>query len=772
MLEQTARVNSVDRLGDTVSRILVRWHWAFFLLSLVVMAAGAAGLRQLESSTDTRAFFGAANPEYARLLEIEDIYVTSARSLVVVSAPEGQSFAPRTLEVVREATEAAWQLPYVLRIDSLANFNYSRAEGDEIIVEPLMPESGEITPEMARVVRDRAFETGDLVNRLVSEDGRSFGIAISFVPPDRDEETYRQIQNEIDSFAADLEARLPDADIFLTGSIMASLAFSEAGQRDLSETLPLAGAATFALLVLGLGSFAGVTGSLLVLAGGAVVTLGLGGLLGIELTPGNSSSPLAVMVLMAATCMHLVLAWRHAMADGLSRHEAVRQAWERNFAPVTVTNVTTAFGFFCLNVSESPPLQDLGTMVAFGVISGWLLALMAMPTVLICLPARRRRPQSVLPRAIVWCADRALARPRLVAGVFALAIAASAFGISRIEFNDDFIDYFDESYAFRQDADRIEERLTGLRVLQYSFANPAEGGVFDPGFLGRLDQFEAWLRDQPEVRQVSSIVETLKRLNRNMNADDPAYERLADSSAAHAQLMMLYELNLPVGQDLNSQISIDRTETLMAVALDVDSAVELRDFADRSEAWLAENTPEIATQASGAPIVFAQISQRNGMSMLLGTVVVLLVVSASMIVALGDFRFGALSLVPNLAPAILAFGCWGLLFQHVNLGSTVVTVMSFGIVVDDTVHLMMRYKRRRNEGLPPREAVRATLSTVGTAITFTTLMICAGFSIIAMSSFAINEHLGALTALVVAAAYIADLLLLPVLLVQAERKTS
>ena len=156
--------------------------------------------------------------------------------------------------------------------------------------------------------------------------------------------------------------------------------------------------------------------------------------------------------------------------------------------------------------------------------------------------------------------------------------------------------------------------------------------------------------------------------------------------------------------------------------------------------------------------------------MFTGAVVVLIVISATMIVALRSWRYGLLSLIPNLVPAIMAFGIWGVVFGEVNLGSTVVTVMTFGIVVDDTVHMMMTYIRQRRLGFDPRESVRRMLANVGTAIALTSVTLVAGFSIIAMSSFAINAHLGALTALVVAMAFLADLLLLPVLLVTAEGK--
>ena len=770
MAEQNLQAGGAQPSGTRIAHVLVRWHWLFFATAIALILFGAAGINRVERSNNTRAFFGPDNPEYQLILQIEDMFVSTDNMILAISGPEGSDFDPETLAAVREATEEAWYLPHVLRVDSLATFNHSRAEGDEIIVEPILPEEGEITESVAEEARAQTFETEELVNRVVSSDGRTFGVGVSMVPPDRSNETFQEIMDAVEVLADQIEADYPGHEVFLTGSIMASLAFSEAGDRDLEDTLPLAAGSTVLLLILGLGTFSGVIGSIIVLFGGAAMTLGIGGWMGMALTPGNASSPLAVIVIVAATCMHLVLHWRNALGQGMDNREAVEHSVEENLAPITVTNLTTAFGFLCLNFSDAPPLQDLGNMVAIGTICGWLLAILVIPTALLVLPSMRRRREGLLPRLLARVGAFTLKFRYAVLAVFAVMTAISVFGITRIHFNDDFIGYFDQSYQLRRDSDMIEDRLTSLKIVNFVLDSPYDGGVFAPEFLDQVEAFSEWMKTRPEVSHINSISQPLKRLNMNLNGDDPSYYRTADSSEANAQLMMLYELNLPVGQDQNTQLSIDGKQTLMSVSLDVDTSAELRWFAEDAQAWMEENAPEIATIGTGVGITFARVSQRNGAAMFTGAVVVLVVISATMIIALRSWRYGILSLIPNLVPALMAFGIWGVVFGEVNLGSTVVTVMTFGIVVDDTVHMMMTYIRQRRLGFAPREAVQRMLATVGTAISLTSITLVTGFSIIAMSSFAINEHLGALTALVVAMAFLADLLLLPVLLVLAEGK--
>ena len=149
MADQDLRAGGEHYTGARIARALVRWHWLFFALAVALIAFGTAGIFKVERSTNTRAFFGPENPEYQLLLQIEDMFVSSDNMILAVSGPEGSDFDPATLEAVREITEEAWYLPHVLRVDSLASFNHSWAEGDEIIVEPILPEEGEITPEIA-----------------------------------------------------------------------------------------------------------------------------------------------------------------------------------------------------------------------------------------------------------------------------------------------------------------------------------------------------------------------------------------------------------------------------------------------------------------------------------------------------------------------------------------------------------------------------------------------------------------------------------------------
>jgi uncharacterized protein len=224
--------------------------------------------------------------------------------------------------------------------------------------------------------------------------------------------------------------------------------------------------------------------------------------------------------------------------------------------------------------------------------------------------------------------------------------------------------------------------------------------------------------------------------------------------------------SLPYGLDLNNQINVDKSATRIVATLENVTTNELRELDREATAWFQQNLPSAAeTSASGPFVMFAYIAKRNIDGMLTGTFVAFVLISLCLTFALRSIKLGAISLIPNLVPAFMAFGVWAVLVGEIGLASSVVTATSLGIIVDATVHFLSKYQRaQRTNGASPEEAVRYAFSTVGTALWVTTAILIAGFAVLSLSTFKINSSLGQLTALTLFMAIIVDFLLLPSLL--------
>jgi hypothetical protein len=263
----------------------------------------------------------------------------------------------------------------------------------------------------------------------------------------------------------------------------------------------------------------------------------------------------------------------------------------------------------------------------------------------------------------------------------------------------------------------------------------------------------------------------MKRLNKNMHGDDPAFYRVPEGRELAAQYLLLYEMSLPYGLDLNNQINVDKSATRLNVSLETLSVNEVLAFTDRAEKWLKDNTTGLKAEAGGPSVMFSHIGRRNIRSMLIGTSVALVLISLILVLALRSLRMGLVSLVPNLVPAAMAFGVWGMLVGEVGLSLSVVMGMTLGIVVDDTVHFLSKYLRaRRENGLSSSDSVRYAFRTVGTALWVTSLVLMAGFLILTLSAFKPNSGMGLMTSITIGLALIADFLFLPPLLMKIEEK--
>lgn len=771
--ERPRRVFEMARpFGDRLFDRLIAYRIPVLAVLLAIVAAIGFGISFLSFNPDSRLFFGKDNPERLALDALEQTYAKSTNILFVIEPRDGDVFTAQNLASLAEITEGAWQVPRTLRVDSIANFNHAEARGDEIIIEPLYGLQTRLDAAAIDRIRGITLSERELINRLISPDGTVAAVNVQIVKPDDDRDAVLGIAEVARGLARQWEAAYPGVNIRLTGGIIADVTFAEAGQRDLRTLVPVMAVLIVLALVLSLRSPVGVVATVLVIACSAVAAMGFAGWSGMLLNSATAGAPVSIMVLAVASSVHILNSFIQEADRSRDLREALGVSVRKNFAPIVVANVTTAIGFLCLRFSSSPPLREMGTIVAFGVLVCAVLSLTMLPCLLSY--TTKVAPQRIRIGARVMAAFGGFViayRRRLFWGSIVL-MGLAAVGVSRIELDDDYIRYFGKSFAFRIDSEFTERRLTGLNVLQYAVPANGEATVFEPEYLKTLDSFAGWMAEQDGVVAVDSITTLLKRLNRTMNDNDPAFDRIAGSRELNAQYLFLYELSLPVGHDLTDMIDVNRSQSkVTAILADVTSA-RVRELGHAGEAWLAENAPDHVASTTGVSMVFAYLSQRNIRSMVGGTLLALVLISAILVVALKSPRFGVVSLIPNLVPALLAFGVWGVTFGQINLASSVVTSMTLGIVVDDTVHFLMRYLRLRREGGRDVEgAIRDTFSSVGVALVITSVALTAGFLVLATSGFAINHQVGLLCAITIMAALIADLLFLPTVILAVEKRT-
>nr|VFJ62466.1 MAG: hypothetical protein BECKDK2373C_GA0170839_10975 [Candidatus Kentron sp. DK] len=752
---------------------IIRYRWWFVVLAPIIIAVLAIGLKDLRFTTDYRVFFSPDNPQLQAFDRLEKTYTQDDNVVFLLLPRDGDVFTRKTLTAVEELTKKAWQLPYSLRVDSLSNFQHTRADGDDLAVADLVRNAGDLGETELREIRDAALAEPLLVDRLLSPGADATVINVTVqLPRVDDTKEVPMIVAASRDLADEIRAAYPDLDVRLSGIVLMNNAFSEASLNDIKTLVPISFAVMIIALILLLRGAMGTFATFLVIVMSILGGMGAGGYLGLPITPPSSVSPIIILTMAIANSVHILVVFYHQLsaAPVMGRRAAMEESLRINLQPIFLTSLTTLIGFLTINLSEVPPFRDLANFVALGVVISFVLSMTFLPALMTLLPARARR-MNVDSRIMDALAGFVIRNQRrLLWGMGGLIIVLISL-IPLNQLNDVYVHYFDEDVAFRQDADVLEERIGGLYIVDYSLDTGQSNGINDPAFLAKLDAFSNWFRQQPPVISVNTITDIFKRLNKNLHGDDPEWYRLPEDRNLAAQCLLLYEMSLPYGLDLNNQINVDKSATRIKVRLKVISTREIVELDERALQWLSENAPELVTEGTGATMMFSHIGQRNIVVMLKASAIAMVLISLILIITLRSVKMGLTSMVPNLIPAGMAFGIWGLLVGEVGLALSVITAMTIGIVVDDTIHFLSKYLRaRREQGASPEEAVRYAFSRVGMALTITSLALVAGFSILMLSSFYLNSSMGAMTALVLLLALAADFLFLPPLLMKVEGK--
>lgn len=748
----------------------VKRPWLAVFLVMLVTVLFSWGAKNLYFRGDFRIFFSADNPQMQAFERMQAQFNKSDNMLVAVLPAEGDVFTPEVLTVVKKLTDAAWQTPYSLRVDSITNFQHTEAQEDDLLVEDLLLDVTDLSAEKISKIKQVVLSEPAILKRLVSADGSMTAVNITVQLPEKDQnKEVADVYSAVAALTEQLAKEHPTVSFKLAGVIALNNAFTTEAQHDASALVPLMFVTIILLLALMLRSALAALAVVIIIILTISATLGLAGWAGIFLSTATVNVPTLVMTLAVADSVHLIASTQFLMRQGQSKPDAIRQAMLINAMPVFITSATTAVGFLTLNFSEVPILRDFGNMVAVGVMLAWLLTILLLPALLALLPISKGHDSKAF-GGMDRLAEFVIRRPGpILIGTVLLTLAGGYLTLQN-RVNDEAVKYFSTQTEYRQAVDLLEEKLGGVSLMDFAIESGGESGVNDPAFIAAIDAFGDYLQSLPEVTHVSRISDTYKRLNKSMHGDDPAFYRLPESQELAAQYLLMYEMSLPFGLDLSNQLDLDKSATKVGITMQNLGSKEMTAIEAKTIAWFQQHYPQYPIEASSTALMFAHIGERNMASMMQSLPLAAVLISALLVLSLRSWKLGTISLLPNMVPALMGFGVWQLLSGEINLGLSVVASMSLGIIVDDTVHFLAKYQHARQEGRDAEDAVRYAFHSVGWALVVTTVVLVIGFSVLLLSDFRLNSDMGLLTGIILLIALIVDFLFLPAVLLKLDRK--
>lgn len=509
------------------------------------------------------------------------------------------------------------------------------------------------------------------------------------------------------------------------------------------------------------------------------------------------SSNLVALLLIAtlSVCIHLAVRYRELQRDQpeLDQPGLVERTMASMIKPCLYTTATTMAAFAVLAVSGIRPMMDFGWMMAIGAAVALLMALVMVPAGLLLLPrpAPDRSPASagLTPRLAMFVRRRG----NLVLVAAGLLLVASLWGMSRLQVEHRFIDYFHESTEIHRSMDVIDRQLGGTLPFDVVIDAPAEAAAIDPleDLSGEEDPFGAALDDpfaEPDGSGASSTWFTSAGMRRLQRVHD--YLEQLPGTGKVLSLATLHEALRPLLGGSIDDIELALIERQMPEAI---RKVMLEPYFDAGsgQARLAVRVSETSgelqrdrlltqirhdlsgsldlepgqAQLTGMLVLYNNMLQSLFQSQLLSVSAASLIIVAMLLALFRSLPLALLAVAPNILAAGAVLGGMGLAGLPLDIMTMAIAAIVVGIGVDGSIHYLHRFRAEFARDRNYRAAVQRCHGSVGRAVFYTSIIIIFGFGILVLSSFNPSIHFGALTALAMLAALAGALLLLPQLLI-------
>ena len=730
----------------------------------------AIGIRDTGFDTSLGALLTESDPYLSEVEEMDARFDSPQVVTYAVINPEGSVFSPPVIALLQDLEARYREVPDATRFSSLLGYR-SPETGQALFTLP----PGQYSPEELLALEPLALQDPLLRNGMLSSDGRLTFATIEIDPGRADNAARMAVADGAVALREAMQQAHPDLEVFVSADVLFEQSTRDAMLRDLIYLLPFVILICVATICYCFHSFAF---GFCILSQALLTVLCTVGLLGHGGLAFNSISviaPLVVVIIAVAHSVHIISIFRQRLHVGDDYRTAMTYSIAYNFKPVLLATVTTAIGFLSLNLCSSPAIQDFGRIVALGIGFAFLFTFTLLPTLLVWIasriPSHGRGSDAPLPRRVIDLAKGFWVRHdrRLFLGCCAAAVTTFLLlPLNQTDFNR--LDFIQSGSTLREYYDAVGEHLNRGPALTYGIEVSAEGSVIDPVFLARVDRFAAWLRAQPEIESVASLVEVVKTISRAKGAGEQSYYRIPDDINTIAMDLSLYQSfeldDFPLEGFLNNDDTVLRL-FVNAVPMSNQGIIDLD---EKLGAAFAEQMPQARLIHGSGLLLFARMDELVTVELLQGYSLSLLLITITLIIGFRSFYFGLLSVLPNLLPATMVFGLWGLFVGQLDPFVMMLFSISIGLVVDDTVHILSHYLDNRAAGAQIPEAVNRALDEAGPALVVTTGVLALGTTLLIFANTLYFQQAAKLLVPIVVLALVLDLLFLPTVLKRFDRK--
>ena len=741
----------------------------YLLATLSILLGGAISLGALKTTINSSddAILSEDDPYRLEVAQVNKDFPPSTSVLFAFMSPEGDVFNRDMLQAMQDLTDRYTDVESAVSVASLINRRLDAVDADIHERDYLLPELDELTAQDLVKIREIALADKDLTQSMLSPEGDMALAVIKFHATSEEQATQLRIAKTVIDLRDSLREQYPEQNIYVLGRILFEYDSYNAQIKDAKYLFPIVMLTILGLMYFCLRSLSFALAIAVVSVMSVGLTVGTVGWAQVPFNQISNMGPLVVFMIAMADSIHLVSVYLQGLHKSLSKFEALRESLRVNIQPVTLATVTTAMGFLSLNYCASPGIYGFGNVVAMGVVWAFLVTFTLLPALILLLPVKKV-PKPLGVKGFINFVAKLVANngKQLFWGSLLLIVVTFAMlPLNKVDF--DRFSFIDKDSDFHTVISALAEKIGNDQSLVYSINSGKYYGITEPEFLRKIEEFSIWLEEQPQTSFVTSYTGFLKNRNMAENDNDPAWEVLPEDNLQIIDYLVGYQLVQEIEPQLEPIFNSEYSAIRMVVGTSNLSNVQLLDFSEEIEDWITLNMdPAYDVMHGDNSILYARLNKMISLQLMEGFTLSFLLITATLLVGLKSVRYGLLSMMPNLFPATIVFGIWGLLVGELSPYILMLFSISIGLVVDDSVHVLSKYIVARREGESPEAAVQYSLDKAGSAITITTLSLAVGTFILVLSNTFYYQNVALLLTPIIIVALLLDLLFLPPLLVR------
>ena len=762
---------------QAIAKAVVARRGTLFSLSLVSALALSFGIVFTTFNTSVGELLSESDPYLDELAEMEELFprsltVTFAFAVEANADNDGSVFNQATLAALRDLNSRFRELPGATRLSSI--LSYRSPQNNFILFER---PSSDYSPEELVELQQLALGDPLLAGTFLAADaGLTF--ATVFVDIDQDSQSERlQLADAAIALTDELRVAHPVGGIYVNSDVLFEQSTQDAMIQDLTTLLPMVILICVLTICYCFRSFSFGACILSQALLSIISTIGVIGYAGVGFNTISIIAPLIVVIISVAHSVHIISVFKQQLFKGMAYIDAMTTSISYNIKPVLLATVTTAIGFLSLNLSSSPAIQDFGRIVALGIGFAFIYTFTLLPALLIWIStltkAHGKTMDTVLPNRLInrikpfWKKRE----KSLFAGFSLLAVATLLMlPLNNTDF--DRLDFIESDSEVGQYYEVVSNRLQRGPVLVYGISTDQVDGAIEPDFLHQVESFSSWLADQMEINNTGSLVEVVKTIHLARGGQDPTYYSIPEEVDAIATDLSIYQsiefADFPLADFIDEDFSTIR----LVVNATPLSNQQLIDLDQLISTEFDQHVPTARLIHGSGIILFARMDGLITIELMQGYTISLLLITLTLVIGFRSLYFGLLSVLPNLLPATIVFGTWGLLVGQLDPFVMMLFSISIGLVVDDSVHILTHYLDNRKQNMSIEEAFDNSLDTAGPALVVTTAVLALGTTILIGANTLYFQQAAKLLVPIVVIALILDLLYLPTILKRFDRNRS